>query len=148
MSNTGESQDSATAAASAPHGTADALDARYGRRGIRRGPWGAIIAAVSLSLVALAWFLWARPIDSSSLEWSDLTHSIDSPEQVTTTWRLVAEPGAEVSCAINALNSDYAVVGWRIIELPASDLAVRDITESMRTAERAGNGFVYGCWLT
>jgi hypothetical protein len=127
---------------------AEALDARYGRRGIRRGPWVAVIAAVSLAVVTLAWFIWAQPVSQSTLEWSDLTHSIDSPEQVTTTWRLVVEPGTEVSCAINALNADYAIVGWRIIEVPASGEAVRDLTESMRTTERAGNGFVYGCWLT
>lgn len=139
---------SSTGVAEAPEVDAEALDERYGRRGLRRGPWIAIIAAVALSLVAIAWFVWARPIAQSSLEWSDLTHSIDSPEQVTTTWRLVVEPGASVACAINALNADYAIVGWRIIEIPASDLAVRDFTESMRTTERAGNGFVYGCWLT
>ena len=139
---------SSTGVAEAPEVVAEALDERYGRRGLRRGPWIAIIAAVALSLVAIAWFVWARPIAQSSLEWSDLTHSIDSPEQVTTTWRLVVEPGTSVACAINALNADYAIVGWRIIEIPASDLAVRDFSESMRTTERAGNGFVYGCWLT
>ena len=127
----------------------DELDARYGRRGIRKGGRAVIIAAVALALVAVAWFVWANPINtSSSLEWSDLTHSIDSPSQVTTTWRLVAPPDADVACAITAHGTNQAIVGWRIVDIPATGESVRDLTESMRTSERGTNGFVYGCWLT
>ena len=126
----------------------DDLDARYGRRGIRKGPTTVIIAAVALALVAIAWFVWAKPVDTSGLEWSDVSHSIDSPSQVTTTWRLVAPPGADVACAITAHGTNQAIVGWRIVDIPATGESVRDLTESVRTSERGTNGFVYGCWLT
>jgi len=124
------------------------LDARYGRRGIRKGRRGIVIAAVALAAAAIAWFIWANPVNTSSLEWSDLTHSIDSPSQVTTTWRLVTPPDADVACAITAHGTNSAIVGWRIVDIPATGESVRDITESMRTSERGTNGFVYGCWLT
>ena len=124
------------------------LDERYGRRGVRKGRRGVIIAAVALAAAAAAWFVWANPVDTSGLEWSDLSHSIDSPSQVTTTWRLVAPADADVACAITAHGTNSAIVGWRIIDIPATGESVRDLTESMRTSERGTNGFVYGCWLT
>lgn len=136
------------APAASPSPSTD-LDERYGRRGPRSGPWPTVVAAVILAAAAVAWFVWANPIGQrSAIEWSDLAHSIDSESSATTTWRLVVTPGRTVSCAINALNTTYAIVGWRIVEVPASAESVRDLTESLRTTERANTAFVYGCWLT
>lgn len=134
---------------SAAAGVEDRLDARYGRTGFGRGPWVAVVAGVVLAVAALVWFFWARPIDTdSALEWSDLAYSVDGDSAATVTWRLVVDPGREVSCALNALNTDYGIVGWQIVEIPGSTDAVRDITESIRTAEHASTAFVYGCWVT
>lgn len=124
------------------------LDARYGRTGLRRGPWAAVISGVVLVVAALAWFIWARPVDPrTAIEWSDLSYSVQGDVEATMTWRLVVEPGREVSCALNALNTDYAIIGWRIVNVPASADAVRDITETVRTTEHAATAGVYGCWI-
>lgn len=128
--------------------SSDELDERYGRRGLRRGPWIAVIVAVALVLAAIGWFAWARPIErQSALEVTDLAHAIESDAAVSVTWRLVAEPDRPVACALVAMNTSYAIVGWRVVEIPASAETIRDFTEPLRTSERASTGFVYGCWL-
>lgn len=124
------------------------LDERYGRRGLRRGPWIAVIAAAVLVAAALAWFAWARPIEQQgAIEVTDLAHSIESDAAVSVTWRVVVDPGREVSCAIAAMNTSYAIVGWIVVDIPASTETIRDLDARVRTSERAATGFVYGCWL-
>ena len=129
-------------------GDAAALDERYGRRGVRRGPWITVIAGALLAVAAIAWFVWARPLGgAATIESTDLRFSVESDASATLTWRLAVPAGTEVACAINAVNTAKAIVGWRVVRIPASAESIRDLTESLRTAEVAADVFVYRCWL-
>jgi len=66
---------------------------------------------------------------------------------ISVRWEVSTEPGTEVSCAIQALNGSFGIVGWRIIELGASERRTRVFEESLRTAEPAVTGLPYRCWL-
>ena len=57
-------------------------------------------------------------------------------------------PGTTASCALEALNEKYAVIGWKIVELPASSERTRSFTDVVRTSEPAVTGLIYRCWLT
>jgi hypothetical protein len=48
---------------------------------------------------------------------------------------------------VQALSDKFAVVGWKVIEVPPSDLANRSFTEVVRTSELATTGLISNCWL-
>ena len=128
-----------------------ALDARYGRtRGRRiRTRTIAIIAGAGVLLVAVAWVLWVGLFGATaSIETQDIgytvvdSHTIDIRSQVST------DPGTTVSCSIQALNEKFAIVGWKVIELPAVTERNRVFTERVRTSEPAVSGLIGSCWTT
>ena len=55
--------------------------------------------------------------------------------------------GRAVDCAVEAQNSGFGVVGWKIVHLPASDQRSVTYTTSLATSERAVTGLIYRCWL-
>ena len=61
--------------------------------------------------------------------------------------RLSVPEGNETACIVQALNEDFTVVGWKVVEIPASDRPLRTFTERVRTAQEANTGLVQGCWL-
>jgi len=131
--------------------TLAALDARYGRRTVPASRrrwilWGVASAFVILFAVWLAWGgLLGAPAD---LEATDVGHTVIDDSHVDVRFEVTTNPGTPVSCALQALNQSFGIVGWRIIELGASDQRTRSITESVRTSERAVTGLIYRCWLT
>jgi hypothetical protein len=128
----------------------DVLDARYGRskRSRTRQKQFGIVAAAAFAVVLVAWVIWAG-LDAvgSTLEAKDVAHSVTSDTSVDVTFQLSVQAGTPTYCAVQALNDRFAVVGWKIIDVPASDAFNRTITESVRTTERASTGLIYRCWL-
>ena len=68
--------------------------------------------------------------------------SVDIRFEVTT------DPGQPVSCALQALNEQFAIVGWKVIDLPPGDDRTRSFVENVRVTEPAVTGLIYRCWLT
>jgi hypothetical protein len=63
-------------------------------------------------------------------------------------YEVTADAGAAVSCALHALNGTFAIVGWKVVELPPSEQGTRQFRETLRTSEPAVTGLIYRCWLT
>ena len=128
-----------------------ALDSRYGRAPDRRlrdrrSLW---ITAGALAVVLLAWVVWvglgaSRPL----LETRDIRNVVQDDRNVTVTFEASIPVGAPASCAVEALNQSFAVVGWKVIDLPPSDQYSRTFTEQLLTSEPATTGLIYRCWLT
>jgi hypothetical protein len=131
-------------------GEPDSLDARYGRspRSKKREKQLGVVFAAAVAVVLLAWVIWAS-LDAvgSTIETKDIAHSITSQTSVDVTFQLSVEAGTPTYCAVQALNDRFAVVGWKVIEVPPSDSFNRSITESVRTTELASTGLIYRCWL-
>jgi hypothetical protein len=130
--------------------SSSALDERYGRT--RANSRGArvigITVAVVFALVLSAWVVWAAlDGDSANIEFRDVAHEITDDTSVSVTWQVTAEPGSELSCAVEALNEGFTVVGWKIVDLPPSEQRTRVFTETLRTTELAVSGLIYRCWL-
>ncbi len=128
-----------------------ALDARYGRTPHRRRRERAIfiIAAVLFGVVFTAWVVWAGfDNDQGNLGTQDVAHSIIDDAQVSVTWQVSVEPGSTVSCALQAQNESHAIVGWKIVDIPASTNFNNRYKEEVRTSQRAVTGLIYRCWLT
>ncbi len=128
----------------------DVLDARYGRTPGKRQRDRAImvVTAALFVVVFAAWVVWAG-LDNGqgNLNAQDIGHRIVDDSTVTVTWQVSVTPGTRVACALEAQNSAHAIVGWKIVELPASASLTNQYTETVRTSQRAVTGLIYRCWL-
>ncbi|WAB80570.1 DUF4307 domain-containing protein [Microcella daejeonensis] len=135
---------------SSPSAPQARLDARYGRtpRDGRRVRTVSIVAAVAFVAVFAAWVVWGGLSGTNaSLEVRELGFRDATPTSVTVQWEVSVEPGTEVTCALQALNGSFGIVGWRIVELGAAEERTRQFTESVRTSEEPVTGLPYRCWL-
>jgi len=129
----------------------DVIAARYGRtRGNRTRDRLLLIAAAAFAAIVLvAWVVWAG-LDGQKpqIEVTDTGHRLINDERaVEVSWNLSVPPGNETACVVQALNEDFTVVGWKVIEVPASTLHIRSLTETVRVAQEANTGLIYHCWL-
>jgi hypothetical protein len=127
------------------------LDKRYGRTPgtrlrERRVLW---IVAGAFAVVLTAWVVWAG-LDGAgpSIEARDTRHSIIDENSISVTFEVSLPTGTPSSCAVQALNESFTVVGWKVIDLPPSDQYTRSLTEVLHTTELSNTGLIYRCWLT
>ncbi len=124
------------------------LDARYGRRTRRGGVVGIVVAAAVLVGLAVWWFVWAHPIDTGpTLAWEDLGFSGITNTQVDVASQVTIDPGNAAECAIEAIDESHGIVGWKVVDLPASDDRIRTIQTSVLTTQHPVTGDVHDCWL-
>jgi len=125
------------------------LDARYGRRsaGARRAIVWSVAGAIVVA--AIAWFVWARPVETApQAVWRDTGYTIlDPASRISAEWELTVEPGLDARCAVYAMNQAFAIVGWRIVDVPASERRIRQLSEPILTSEAPVTGLVYRCWV-
>ena len=124
---------------------------RYGRTPAdrrRRTLLGAGAAAAVL-LVVGAWVTWVGLFGpGAGLEARDTGYVTRDDDTVDVMFEITAEPGATVSCALQALNDSFAIVGWKVVDLPAAEQRTRSFVENVRVTEPAVTGLIYRCWLT
>ena len=128
-----------------------ALDDRYGRtRGRRiRGRWLAIIVAAVVAVVVVVWVLWVGLFGTTaSIETQDIGATIIDSSHVDLREQVSVNPGTRVTCSFQALDADFAIVGWKVVELPAVSERNRVFTEQLRTSAPAVSGLIGSCWLT
>lgn len=127
-----------------------ALNARYGRtpgnaRRTRLISWSTAGAFV---VVFGAWLVWGGLLGTpAQLESRDVGHTIVDDRHVDVRFEITTNAGAPVTCALQALNESFGIVGWKIVELGASEQRNRTFVESVRTSELAVTGLIYRCWL-
>ena len=128
-----------------------ALDARYGRTPGSRRRTRLVVAAsaVAFVVVFVAWLVWGGLLGApAQFQAIDTAHETIDDTAVDVTWQFTVEPGTPARCAVQALNSTFGIVGWKIVDLPASDLRIRSFTARVLTTEPAVTGLIYRCWLT
>lgn len=128
--------------------TQDMLDERYGRTGStrRRVTIGALAAVGAVAAVLLAWSTVAGTLDDVDVDTTGFT--VEDERTVSLAFQLTAPAGRSVACALEAQDEDHGIVGWKIVEYPASDLRVRAFRESIPTTAEATTGLVSACWVT
>lgn len=130
--------------------TQQRLDERYGRTpgSERRNRTLMIIAGVAFALVFTAWVVWGGLSGTNAtLETRELGYSNVTETTIDARWEISVEPGTSVECALQALNANFGIVGWRIVEIPPSADRTRVFVETIRTAEPAVTALPYRCWL-
>jgi hypothetical protein len=127
------------------------LDSRYGRTPARRrrDRWLLAGGAVAVLAVVTAWVFWAGwDNNQADLETTDTAYVIPDAHHVKISFTINAPPGTPVTCALQALNESFAIVGWRIVEYPGADSRVTTHTETIRTISQPNTGLINTCWLT
>lgn len=124
------------------------LDDRYGRR--RRGARarGAWIAMAVLVLALVGYFGWstvAQSIDAVDVD--NTAFQLIDPHTVSVEFQVTLRPGAAVTCAIEAQDTDHGIVGWRVVQYPADDAHSRRFTETIPTVAEATTGLATSCWI-
>ena len=120
------------------------LDARYGRRGGRRGLGIALAVAGILAIVA--WAAWAgfRPARPNGVLYG---YRVVDAHHVQVTL-IVHRPDAKpATCTVYAQAEDHSTVGERPVLVPAGGPEERRIRAVITTERRAVNGVLRGCEL-
>ncbi len=128
-----------------------ALDARYGRSPgkRRRDRWMAVGGAVAVAIVIGAWVIWAGlDMASGGLDSQDIGHRVLNDREVSISYQVTMPPGSTASCALEVENEAHAIVGWKIVDIPASTTSTNAFKNVVRSSELGVTGLIYRCWLT
>lgn len=124
---------------------------RYGRtraHGRRRLALG-ITAALAMVAVVSAWVVWVGLFTpGASIQAQDVGYVTREDSTIDVRFTVTVNPGTPASCALQALNEDFAIVGWKIVELAPSESLTREFVENVRITEPAVTGLIYRCWLS
>ena len=125
--------------------TATELDERYGRTRRRRLPW---IIAGAIALVVIGAFAWMTVAQSmSSVDADDLGFELVDEHAVDVRFQVTGVQGKDVVCVLEALDEEFGVVGWKVVELPATDRHSQTRSERIPTVAEATTGLVNTCWV-
>ncbi|GAA1205785.1 DUF4307 domain-containing protein [Rhodoglobus aureus] len=127
------------------------LDARYGRSPKAKRNNRFIVVTVAIGFVAVftAWLVWGGLLEApAQFEAKDTGFELIDDSTVTVRWQFNVPENTDARCAVQALNSTFAIVGWKVVDVPASDQRNRALSETIRTTEQAVSGLIYRCWLT
>ena len=130
--------------------SASDLNARYGRttNRRRRNLVFAVAFGGGIIIVFAAWAIWVGLFQpTASIEFDSTGQSRVSATQLRVTWQLSVEPGTQARCAVQALDQNFGIVGWKIVSVPASSLQSRRLATVVRVAQPSVEGNVYQCWI-
>ena len=124
---------------------------RYGlsERSVTRNKFLGVLAGVGAAIVLVAWLWWAGLAQpNAQFETRDLGWQEVDERTISVSFQVTVEPGTPMSCAIQALNAQYGIVGWVIADIPPAMERTRVFSQEVRTSETAVTGLLYRCWLT
>lgn len=125
--------------------TAQELDERYGRTQRRRMPW---IIGVAIALILVGAFSWMTVAQSmASVDADDLGFELVDEHSVNITFQVTGVQGKNVVCAVEALDEEFGVVGWKIVEIEAGDSHSQARSVTIPTVAAATTGLVNTCWV-
>jgi hypothetical protein len=103
----------------------------------------------------LAWVSTSSAM--SSVTFKDIGYSTVDATQIEVDFQVTREPGTAVQCAVKALDSKFAIVGWKVVDIPpapeSGQGAVTDggrtvaLREVLRTESQSVSAVVDSCWI-
>ncbi|MES2172188.1 MAG: DUF4307 domain-containing protein [Actinomycetota bacterium] len=128
-----------------------AIDSRYGRTPSRRRRqrWLYIGGGVAVAIVVVAWVVWAG-LDQAgaTMDAEDVGNTIVNSHTVKVTYQVSMPPGQTAKCALQVQASDHSIVGWKIVDVPASKAFTNTYTQVVKSVGKPTTGLIYECWLT
>lgn len=124
--------------------TAAQLDERYGRTRRRRTPWIVGIAIAAVLVGAFGWMTVAQSM--SSVDADDLGFELVDEHTVDVRFQVTGVQGKNVVCVVEALDEEFGVVGWKVVEL-APENHSEAVSTTVPTVSEATTGLVNTCWV-
>lgn len=125
--------------------TAQQLDDRYGRTRGRKGPWIAGIAVAVVLVVAFGWMTVSQSM--SSVDSDDLGFDLVDEHSVDVRFQVTGVQGKDVVCIVEALDEEFGVVGWKLVDIAAGDSHSQAVSATVPTVSAATTGLVNTCWV-
>ncbi|MFW0108346.1 DUF4307 domain-containing protein [Rothia sp. P7181] len=130
------------------------LDSRYGRKPAQRNipTWVWVLLAGCATIISMLFAWWVQSDSSAtSPQARDLSHQLTSSDEVSLTFEVLKDPQVKAVCAVKALNSSRAPVGWKEVTIPAdtageSSSRVHVQTVNIRVLSPAVTATVDTCW--
>lgn len=95
-----------------------------------------------------AWALWAGPgQDDHGLDNDVIGYQVLSDHSTVVHSTVSVDPGTRASCAVQALDKSYTIVGWKVVTLPVSSERTRSVSTEVATTTRAVTGLIHSCWV-
>jgi hypothetical protein len=135
----------------APTRVSDAIDERYGRSKStrKRNRWLLVGGAIALAAILIAWTVWAGlDQNSGNLDSQDIGQTIVNSRTVNISYQVSMPIGSTASCALQVQNEAHAIVGWKIVTIPASHQFTNTYQSIVKSTELGVSGLIYQCWLT
>lgn len=129
--------------------TEQELNERYGRDprpGRRRAFWITVAGVAALSVAALSWLTISNSLNE--VGYDETGYELVDARTVTVSFQATPPNRTGFACALKALDEDFGIVGWRVIEYPASDTITRTFVETIPTVAQATTGTIHSCWAT
>lgn len=109
-----------------------------------------IVAAV----LSLSWILWAVIGGNSGVSQKIVSYNVVDDTFTTVDLTVSKDPDATAACEIKAMDSSYAVVGWKVITVGPNNKDVGSengrttlVRGELRTDALAVTGVVESCWI-
>lgn len=125
--------------------TPQQLDERYGRPRTRRGPWIVVIVIAALLVGAFGWSIVTT--EMNSVDSDDLGFDLVDEHSVTVRFQITGVQGKDVACIVEALDEEFGVVGWKVVEIAAAEEHSQALSASVPTVSAATTGLVNSCWV-
>ncbi|MBQ3360403.1 MULTISPECIES: DUF4307 domain-containing protein [Microbacterium] len=125
--------------------TPEQLDERYGRTRRRRAPW--IIAGI-VAILLVGGYGWGIVAQSmNQVDADDLGYTLVDEHSVDVRFQITGVQGKDVVCIVEALDEEFGVVGWKVVEIPAGDSHAQALAATIPTVAEATTGLVNTCWV-
>ena len=131
------------------------LTNRYGSkkqalpRAVKRG---IAVAALAAGVGFMAWVSTSSAV--SDVTFKDVGFSTIDATAAEVDFQVTRDPGTAVKCAVKALDSKFAVVGWKVVDIPPGEAngtadGGRTVSQrvTLRTESLSVSGVVDDCWI-
>ncbi len=100
----------------------------------------------------MAWVSTSSAV--SEVTFKDVGFSTIDATAAEVDFQVTRDPGTTVQCAVKALDSKFAIVGWKVVDIPpgqpeATADGGRTVSQrvSLRTESLSVSGVVDDCWV-
>jgi len=128
---------------------------RYGAKKRRLSPKGARAVIAVVLAVGIGFLAWVTTSNSlSGVTYKDVGYSTTDATLAEVDFQVTREPANPVKCAVKALDSKFAVVGWKVVDIPptagnGTPDGGRTVAQrvTLRTESASVSGVVDSCWI-
>ncbi|QNE13953.1 DUF4307 domain-containing protein [Pseudarthrobacter sp. NBSH8] len=113
---------------------------------------GIAVAALAAGVGFMAWVSTSNAV--SDVTFKDVGFSTIDATAAEVDFQVTRDPGTAVKCAVKALDSKFAVVGWKVVDIPPGETngtadGGRTVSQrvALRTESLSVSGVVDDCWI-